>query len=101
MAEGLSRDDAVARARRMVGDDEDGGEILLPQSELPLIRLLLAARGQWRMAGGGMAGSFRVAFDLGAVDVAARWLGLMPSPAMLRGLSIVESEALKLMRSQP
>lgn len=102
IAEGMTRESARAAAAKMLReDDEDGDEQLcLPRSELPLIRLIMAVRHQWRLAGGGMAGSFPVAFDLPAVDVAARWLGLTPDARLMDGLSIIEAEALKLMRNQ-
>ncbi|MFI0477402.1 hypothetical protein [Paracoccus jiaweipingae] len=62
-----------------------------------MIRLTLAMVGQWRMAGGGLAPARPVAMDLNALDVAARWLGIEPSPALLRQIALIEHEALKTM----
>lgn len=67
----------------------------------PLVDLVLALIGQWRMAGGGMAPLRPVGFDLVAVDVAARWLGIAPDAALMRDLQVVEQEALAAMRTKP
>ncbi len=93
---GLDRKDAMAMARQMVGADETTVE--LPSSERPLIRLILASAGQWRIAPQGLGGSRPVSLDLVAVDVAARWLGISPDAHLFNGLAIIEREALKLMK---
>lgn len=100
MAEGLTRKEAMAMARQMLGEDEDDGTLLLPASEIPLIRLVSHASGQWRMGSAGMAGMRPIAFDLTALDVAARWLGITPDARLLNGLSIIEREALNIMRAE-
>lgn len=100
MAEGLTRKEAIASARNMLGEEADGGALLLPAAEIPLIRLVSHASGQWRMGSAGMAGMRPIAFDLTALDVAARWLGITPDARLLSGLSIIEREALKLMRAE-
>lgn len=100
MAEGgLSRPDAVKTARAMMGVEEDA--IVLPMSERPLIRLVLASAGQWRMGPAGLGGMRPIAIDLVAADVAARWLGITPDARLFDGLAIIEREALKLMRTDP
>lgn len=86
-------------ARKMVGEQE-AGEILLPASDRPLIRLALACHGRWQRTPVGLGQSIPTAFDLPAVDVAARWLGITPDAYLLAGLTILEREALKLMRSE-
>lgn len=93
---GLDRSDAVAMAKAMLGADETSLE--LPRSEYPLIRLVLASAGQWRIAPQGLGGARPVSLDLVAVDVAARWLGITPDARLFEGLSIIEREALKLMK---
>lgn len=99
MAEGMDRPTAQVMARQMVGQDEPE-KILLPKSERPLIRLLGAIHNRWQRAPAGLAGLVPVAFDLAAADVAARWLGIEPDARLLDGLSIIEREALKLMRTE-
>lgn len=86
-------------ARKMVGEDETG-EILLPVSDRPLIRLAVACRSRWQLAPGGLGQSIPTAFDLPAVDVVARWMGIAPDAHLLAGLTILEREALKLMRTE-
>lgn len=66
----------------------------------PLIDIVLATMGQWRMGGGGLGGMRPVALDLVAVDVAARWLGIAPDAGLLRDLRMIEQEALIAMRSE-
>lgn len=96
MAEDMSRKEAVASAREMMGLEADS--VILPASERPLIRLILAVAGQWRMGTVGLGGMRPIAFDMVAVDVTARWLGITPDARLLEGLAIIEREALKLMR---
>lgn len=91
MAEGMSRTDALALLKEDGADDA----IRLPARERPLIRLVLATVGQWRIVAG-LGGGGRVAFDMTAVDVVARWLGIQPSPQLFEGLSVIEREALRL-----
>lgn len=74
-------------------------EIVLPESERDTIRLALATAGQWRFAPFGLGGARPVALDLTAIDAAARWLGITPSPRLFEGLAIMEREALKTMRT--
>ena len=69
----------------------------LPVSLKPAIQLALAMLGQWRMAGGGLSGMRPIAFDLNALDVAARWLGITDTPALFRQIGLIEGEALKAM----
>lgn len=71
--------------------------LLLPEALRSAVRLFCAALGQWRTAG--MSGVI-LGFDLAAVDVAARWLGLTPSPELLADLHAMEAEALAVLRSQ-
>ena len=88
----MSRNEALALANDNDGPDQP---IRLPARERPLIRLALATVGQWRIVAG-FGGAARVALDLTAVDVAARWLGIAPGPALFEGLAIIEREALRL-----
>lgn len=97
MAEGMDRREAPAAARRIMGLDT--ADLVLPASERPLIRLVLAVAGQWRMGGGGLAGMQPIGLDMTAVDVTARWLGIIPDARLFDGLAIIEREALKLMRA--
>lgn len=97
MADGMDRREAVASARQIMGIDADG--LVLPETDRALIRLVLAVSGQWRMGGGGMGPMRPIAFDMVAVDVTARWLGITPGAHLLDGLGIIEREALKLMRT--
>lgn len=100
MAEGgLTRQQAVTTARRMMGLEDQ--VITLPSAERPLIRLVLASAGQWRMGPAGLGGMRPIALDLVAVDVAARWLGITPDARLFDGLAIIEREALKQMRTEP
>lgn len=100
MAEmGATRKEAEVIARTMVGE-ADGGQIILPESERATIRLALAVSGQWRMAPLGLGGARPIAFDMTAVDVTARWLGISPGPRLFDGLAIIEREALRLMRTK-
>lgn len=91
MAEGMDRKDALDLLK------EEGADhpIRLPTRERPLIRLALATVGQWRIAVG-LGAAARLAFDMTAVDVTARWLGITPTPALFDGLSVIEREALKI-----
>lgn len=86
-------------ARQMAGEEEVG-EILLPRADQPLIRLAVASHNRWQRAPVGLGGSVPVALDLPAVDVAARWLGIIPDARLMNGLTILEHEALKLMRTE-
>lgn len=72
-------------------------QLVLPRSLRDAINLALAMIGQWRMAGGGLAGMRPIAFDLSALDVAARWLGIAPSPGLFRQVAVIEAEGLKAM----
>ena len=98
MAQGLDEASARTAASGLV---DEPGALTLPETMRPLIDLVLATLGQWRMAGGGMGPLRPVALDLGAVDVAARWLGITPDAGLLRDLRVIEHEALVLMRSEP
>ncbi|TRD18348.1 DUF1799 domain-containing protein [Palleronia caenipelagi] len=73
----------------------------LPALFRPAITLITALSGQWRMAGGGLGPLRPVALDLTALDVAARWLGIAPSPRLLSEIRILEAEALRQMRDRP
>lgn len=95
VAEGMTRAEALAQARTLAGQTPGG--VRLPASERPLVRLALATVGQWRMVAG-KKGVHRIAFDMTGVDVTARWLGITPDARLLDGLTIIEREALKLMR---
>ncbi|WP_313352640.1 hypothetical protein [Paracoccus sp. (in: a-proteobacteria)] len=95
----MTRPEAVTMARKMVDGDE-AGEIILPVSDHSLIRLAVACAQRWQRATVGFGRSIAVAFDLPAVDVAARWLGITPDARLLDGLTILEREALKLMRTE-
>ncbi len=98
MAEtGASRAQAMAIAREMMGEEE-AAPLILPLSERDTIRLALQVTGQWRMMQTGLGGSRPVALDIVAIDAAARWLRITPRPHVLEGLSIIEREALRLMR---
>lgn len=95
---GATQAEAMVTARRMMG--AEAGLVRLPEREQPLIRLILACAGQWRMAQAGLAGMRPFALDMNAVDAIARnWLGITPNPDLLDGLAIVEREALRLMRT--
>ncbi len=99
MAEGMDRSQAAQASKQMVGQD-DRGEILLPHIELPLIRLALAIQHRWQRAPAGLVASVPTALDLNAADIAARWLGIAPDAWLMNGLTILEREALKLMRAK-
>lgn len=100
MAEtGTSRAQAMAIAREMLGED-DAGPLVLPVSERDTIRLALQVSGQWRMMQTGLGGSRPVAIDRVAIDAAARWLHITPRPEIIEGLTIIEREALRLMRQR-
>lgn len=100
MVEGMTRDQAMVAARQMAGLDEQAEGLRLPATDMPLIRLALACRRQWRVEVHGLGQSLPVALDLVAVDVAAKWLGITPDAHLLDGLSILEREALKLKWAQ-
>lgn len=94
MAEtGGSKDEALALARQMQGPSEDA-VLRLPLSERPLIELALATVGRWRWIVG-IGGAQRVGFDLGEVEVAARWMGLTPDVRLFEGLWIIERAVLR------
>jgi hypothetical protein len=59
----------------------------------PAVRLFLAAEGQWRERP--VPG-----LDLAALDVAARWLNLAPSPALLNRVRVIEGAVLDTWRRQ-
>lgn len=59
----------------------------------PAVRLFLAADAQWRERP--VPG-----LDLAALDVAARWLGLEPSPALLDRVRTIEGAVLDTWRRQ-
>lgn len=74
--------------------------LTLPASLRPVIQLALATVGQWRTASADLVGTVPVALDLTALDVAARWLGLTPSPDLFDDIRTIEAEALHLMRTK-
>lgn len=96
-AQGASEATAKAQAASL----REISDLRLPARMRPFVDLLLSVAGQWRMAGGGMAAMRPVAFDLVAVDVAARWLGITRDAALMRDLQTVEHEALRAMRDKP
>ncbi len=99
MAEGLDRPAATVMARQMVGQEEPEA-MLLPAAERPLIRLIGASHNRWHRVSVGLGQSVPTGFDLQAADVAARWLGITPDARLMDGLTIIEREALKLMRTE-
>lgn len=98
MRDGMSPSDAKALADRVGG--REAGPLVLPDTLRSAVELAVAAVGQWRMAGGGMAPLRPVAFDFAALDSLARWLGIEPSRALLADLRVIEDEALKIMRGR-
>lgn len=86
-------------ARVMVGEEAEV-EIVLPTSEYALIRLAIASNNRWLRASAGLGPSIPIGLDLPAVDVTARWLSITPDARLLDGLTIIEREALKLMRTE-
>ncbi len=84
----------------MLGGEAEDEFLQLPSAERPLIQLVLTCHNRWQRVGAGMGGSLPVAFDLPAVDVAARWMGIIPDARLMNGLTIIEREALKLMRTE-
>ena len=99
MAVGLDRSAAPAMAQQMGGAGEPE-MVMLPLTDRPLIRLVGAVHHRWQRVSVGLGRTVPVAFDLPAVDVAARWLGITPDARLLDGLTIIEREALKLMRTE-
>ncbi|MBD3738571.1 MAG: hypothetical protein IE938_19215 [Pseudomonas balearica] len=98
MAEtGASRPKAMEMAREMVGVNE-GGDLRLPETERPLIDLMMASVGLWRIASGLRV--VRLGFDWSQIDVKARWMGITPDRRMERGIGIIEREALRIMESK-
>lgn len=96
----MDRQAALIAARQMLGHDEEADDILLPDREIGLIRIVLAVQHRWQRVPVGMGASTPVAIDLVAADVAARWLGIIPDARLLNGLTILEREALKIMRAE-
>lgn len=97
---GLFGDDpatAAVLAAQIAPPQETDGPMIIPASLAPLIRLFAAVATQWRVAG--MAGE-PIGLDLVAVDVAARWLGLTPSPDLLDGIAVMEAAALTAIRER-
>lgn len=88
-----------AEALTLLNEHDRDEVIRLPARERPLIRLALATVGQWRTAAG-LGGGGRIALDMTAVDAVARWLGILPAPDLLDGLTIIETEALRLQEAR-
>lgn len=98
MAEGgLTRPQALEQAKAMLG--VNAPELRLPESERRLIQLALATVGKWRVVSKPMGGAKLLGFDLSEIDVATRWLGIAPDPALLDGLGIIERAALKVLEA--
>lgn len=87
----MSREDAQAAARSEAGEMAD--DLILPESERPLIELALETVGKWRVTSGLKV--ILLGFDLGEIDVAARWMGIRPDARLLAGLNIIERAALR------
>ena len=97
MAEtGLSRPEAKDMARSMLGTDAD--VLRLPESDRTVIRLALATVGKWRVAVGWNGARKPLGFDLGEIDVTARWMGITPDVHLLDGIGIIERAALKVLK---
>lgn len=85
----------------MLASYRDETTVRLPATLRPVVQLAAVTAGQWRMIGGGMTGMRPAALDLVALDVAARWLGIDPSPSLLADMRAIEAEALKAMERDP
>lgn len=77
---------------------QDDATLTLPASLAPVIDLTILTRDQVRLVSG-FGGAAVIGFDFVAVDVAARWLGIVIDPAMARDLQVIHDEALTVMRA--
>lgn len=91
----MSAEAARQAAEKVAGIET--GPTRLPGSMRDIVRLAGATTAQWRIAGGGMGADVPIGFDMTAVDVVARWLGIEASPRLLDDLAVIEREALELM----
>lgn len=94
---GMTRAEALksARASLDAGDDT----VRLPESERDVIRLALATVGKWRVAVNGIGKTRLLGFDLGEIDVAARWMGITPDARLLDGIGVIERTAMKVLET--
>lgn len=94
----LSREDARRQAETLLGPEAK--VLRLPESDRSVIRLALATVGKWRVAVHFSGKVKLLGFDLGEIDVAARWMGLTPDPALLDGIGIIERAALRVLEAK-
>lgn len=94
--QGVPREHAVAIARGMLWIETS---LRLPALDRPLIELAAATAGRWQYVPT-LEGLKPVGFDLVAIDVVARWLGVTIDRWLHDGLRIIEAEALRLMQER-
>ena len=96
MAEtGATRSDAQTMARQMLGSEHQ--TIRLPESERDIVRLAVATAGKWRTLAHWSGRVKLLGFDMGEIDVTARWMGLTPDERLLQGIGVIERAALKVL----
>lgn len=87
-----------ARAKLMAKEVDDLVE--LPSNCAPVIELAIYTSDQIRVLAGGLGPGAVIGFDLGAVDTAARWLGITLDADQAWDLREVHTEALSIMRGK-
>lgn len=71
--------------------------LALPEALRDAVRLFDAVATQWRVAGmDGVA----LGLDYSALDIAARWLGIAPTPRLLSDIAVMEDEGLTVFRER-
>jgi len=60
------------------------------------VGLFMALATQWRWAGAGLAGAFRLGLDYNAVEPTARMLRVELTPTVFNDLRVMETEALSV-----
>lgn len=93
----MSKNCSEEEARKIAANMGDKpAPLILPAALRPVVDLTGLTTSCWRFIGAGLAGSFAVGFDQGAVDVVANWLGIKIDRDLAFDLKIIEAEALHL-----
>lgn len=88
----------AARAAVEETVDEEDEEVIELLAELkPVIELAVACANRLSVVGGAFAQPLVMGFDLTAVEIVAKWMGIMIDQAMGEDLRTLEAHMLKLL----
>ena len=89
-----------AKDRLMQSTGQNSDDMILPVTFRPAIELAIHSHDQLRTIAG-LGGAAHLSFDQTAVEATARMHGIQLQPRDARDLSILQAEALKIMRDDP